>query len=161
MTAIVPGGETRQLSVLEGFKKISDKSDYVYIHDGARCLVTEEMIAKVGHAACFHGAAFAAHKAHETVKIAEQDKLSTADRNKVWLAQTPQVFQTELYRASAYTALKNCLEATDDAMLAEAAGFAVMPVDCGNQNIKITHPCDFAIAEAILHYRSKENGRTP
>ncbi len=152
---IVGGGETRQMSVLEGFKRISDKSELVYIHDGARCLVTEENIAAVGHAACFHGAAFAAKKASDTVRYEEGKELKTVDRSKVWLAQTPQVFLTELYRASAYTALKEGFTATDDISLSEAAGFKATPVDCGGQNIKITEPYDFAVAEAILAYRGR------
>ena len=156
--AVVPGGETRQLSVIEGFKKISDKSDFVYIHDGARCLITERDIMRVGREACRHGAAFAAKKATETVRIEENKKLSTLDRDKIWLAQTPQVFMTELYRAAAYSAQKNNVSATDDIMLAELLGFEAIPVDCGGENIKITNPYDFAIAEAILSYREKNDG---
>lgn len=154
LAAVVSGGETRKESVLRGFKKIADQSKYVYIHDGARCLITEEMIARVGQAACMHGAAIAATKAADTVKILEGKHLTTTDRDHVYLAQTPQVFMTELYRAAAYTALEKGIEATDDAMLAEAAGFDVVPVDCGTENMKITHPYDFAIAEAILNYRN-------
>ena len=153
---IVLGGSDRQSSVLNGFKSISDKSEYVYIHDGARCLVTEEMIRNVGHAACIHGAAIAAQKATDTVKVIDDKKLSTIDRNNVWLAQTPQVFMTEMYRAAVYTAKTNGTVATDDASLVEALGFEVFPVDCGKENMKITSPCDFAIAEAILKYRESE-----
>lgn len=156
LVAVVPGGATRQESVLNGFKAISDKSELVYIHDGARCLITPEMIARVGHAACLDGAAIAAAKASDTVKLEDGKGLTTVDREKVWLAQTPQVFLTELYRASLYTALQKGLPVTDDAMLAEAAGFSVTPVDCGAENMKITHPHDFAIAEAILTYRERE-----
>ena len=158
---VVVGGNSRQKSVLNGFKRISDKSQYVYIHDGARCLITEEMIADVGHAAAVHGAAIAAQRATDTVKIKNGRSLTTPDRETVWLAQTPQVFKTELYRAAAYTALQKGLTATDDAMLAEAAGFTVVPVDCGSENMKITHPCDFAIAEAILRYRKEQSEVTP
>ncbi len=153
---IVLGGADRQSSVLNGFKSISDKTEYVYIHDGARCLVTEDMIKRVGHAACIHGAAIAAQKATDTVKISDGKKLSTPDRSSVWLAQTPQVFMTEMYRAAVYTALKNGMTATDDASLCEALGFTVFPVDCGKENMKITSPCDFAIAEAILKFRETE-----
>ncbi len=156
VSKIVSGGADRQESVLNGFKSISDKSEFVYIHDGARCLVTEEMIKKVGHAACIHGAAIAAQKASDTVKLADGKKLSTPDRSSVWLAQTPQVFMTEMYRAAAYSAKKSKLTATDDASLCEALGFAVQPIDCGKENMKITSPCDFAIAEAILKYRETE-----
>lgn len=154
--AIVSGGADRQESALNGFKAISDKSDFVYIHDGARCLITEKMIASVGHTACIHGAAIAAQKATDTVKISDGKKLSTPDRKKVWLAQTPQVFMTEMYRAAAYSAKKNGSVATDDASLVEALGFNIFPVDCGKENMKITTPCDFAIAEAILKYREAE-----
>jgi len=156
LVAVVAGGETRQESVLNGFKKISDKSDFVYIHDAARCLVTESMIAAVGHAAVFHGAAIAAHKASDTVKTVEEKKLKTLDRNNIWLAQTPQVFMTDLYRAAAYSALKDGSKVTDDAMMAETLGFSVIPVECGTENIKITHPIDFVIAEAILNHRNSE-----
>jgi 2-C-methyl-D-erythritol 4-phosphate cytidylyltransferase len=156
VTKIVLGGADRQASVLNGFKSISDKSEFVYIHDGARCLITKQMIRNVGHAACGHGAAIAAQKATDTVKLADGKKLSTPERDKVWLAQTPQVFMTEMYRAAAYTAKKNGTVATDDASLVEALGFEVVPVDCGKENMKITSPCDFAIAEAILKFRESE-----
>ena len=156
VTGIVIGGSDRQGSVLNGFKSISDKTEFVYIHDGARCLITEKMIRDVGHAACVHGAAIAAQKASDTVKIADGNKLSTPDRNNVWLAQTPQVFMTEMYRAAVYTAIKNGTVATDDASLVEALGFEVYPVDCGKENMKITSPCDFTIAEAILKFRESE-----
>ncbi len=159
VTKVVLGGADRQASVLNGFKSISDKTDFVYIHDGARCLVTEKMIKDVGHAACIHGAAIAAQKATDTVKISEDKKLSTPDRSKVWLAQTPQVFMTEMYRAAAYTAKKNGTIATDDASLVEALGFEVYPVDCGRENMKITSPVDIAIAEAILKFRETEENK--
>lgn len=157
VAATVVGGDSRQRSVLNGFKHVSDKSQYVYIHDGARCLITEDMIARVGHTACVHGAAIAAQKATDTVKIKNGSTLTTPDRDSVWLAQTPQVFKTEMYRAAAFSAVKNKSTVTDDASLCEALGFAVMPVDCTSQNMKITTPYDFAIAEAILKFRESEN----
>ena len=117
------------------------------------------MIADVGHAACMHGAAIAACKASDTVKIKEGKKLTSPTRDNVWLAQTPQVFMTEMYRAAAYSAIKNKIAVTDDASLCEALGFEVHPVDCTSQNIKITTPYDFAIAEAILKYRDNEENK--
>ena len=152
---VVCGGGDRQQSVLNGFKAISDKSEFVYIHDGARCLITDKMIAKVGHEACMHGAAIAAVPATDTVKIREKKSLSTPDRSKVWQAQTPQVFMTELYRAAAYSAKQNGFIATDDASLVEQLGFDIVPVDCGKDNIKITSPIDISIAEAILKFREE------
>ena len=155
---VVKGADTRQGSVLEAFKAIPDETDYVYIHDGARCLVTIEMIERVGRSACVHGAASAACRIADTVK--EEDGggyiSSTADRARMWLAQTPQVFRTELYRAGAYYGLSQNLSVTDDNMLAENIGYKVKLVDCGRTNIKITLPEDFAIAEAILRFRGED-----
>ncbi len=156
LVAVVEGGDTRQASALNGFKQVSDRSRLVYIHDAARCLVTRDMIAQVGHAAVFSGAATAGHKATDTIKTDEKGPLATLDRSHIWIAQTPQVFLTEVYRAAAYSAAQKGLTATDDAMLAEALGFSVTPVECGPENIKITYPCDFAIAEAILKHRDSE-----
>lgn len=155
---IVKGGETRQDSALEGFKAIDDRSEYVLIHDAARCLITREMIEKVSSAAYRYGAAIAACHPHDTVKSENGRGMiaETLNRDNVWLAQTPQIFKTELYRASAYTALaKGGLSVTDDASLAEAAGFAVRPVDCGRENIKLTTPEDIYVAEAILKARGE------
>ena len=157
VTSIVPGGDDRFASVIEGFKAISDKSGYVYIHDGARCLVTPDIIQAVGHQACISGAAVAACRPVDSCKTERDGGLKNLDREKTWLVQTPQVFKTELYRAAAYTALKDRIAVTDDASVAEHAGFKVVPVDCGRENIKITSPLDFVLAEAIIAEREKSN----
>ena len=153
---IVAGGETRQLSALEGFKNISDRSTHVAIHDAARCLITPEMIEKTVKAAVTNGCAVAASKATDTVKLVNPRLLvtSTPERESVWLASTPQIFETEIYRASAYVALKDKITVTDDASMVEHAGFAVKLVDIGKENIKITSPEDVFFAEAILKMRS-------
>lgn len=158
ISAVVTGGDSRQESVLKGFEAISDKSDFVAIHDGARCLVTDEMIEKVLLEAYSRGAATAAHRPVETIKIGDFKDIVTAspDRDKVWLADTPQVFKTELYRAAAYVAKSEDFTATDDNSLAEHIGFGVKLVDCGKENIKITTPIDLVIAEAILEHRKKK-----
>ncbi|MBE6611083.1 MAG: 2-C-methyl-D-erythritol 4-phosphate cytidylyltransferase [Ruminococcaceae bacterium] len=157
ISAIVPGGDTRQESVLCGFEAISDKSDFVAIHDGARCLITPEMIDKVLNEAFRKGAATAAVKASDTVKRADIKGFitETINRDELWLAQTPQIFKTEVYRAAAYVAKEEGFAATDDNMLAEHVGFQVKLVDCGTDNIKITTPADLAIAEVILRRRTK------
>ena len=154
---IVTGKATRQESVFEGFKAISDSSDYVYIHDGVRCLITPELIEKVGEQACLNGCAIAAAKASDSIKISDKGDIisDSPDRSTVWQAQTPQVFRTDIYRASADTALQSGYSASDDSMLAEKAGFPVKLVDCGHENMKITNPYDFAIAEAILKLREQ------
>ncbi len=152
---IVFGSKSRQLSALEGFKNISDKSSYVAIHDAARCLITPQMIEKTVRAAIINGSAIAASKATDTVKVVNSRLLvtETPKRDSVWLASTPQVFETEIYRASAYVALKDNITVTDDASMAEHAGFAVKLVDVGKENIKITSPEDIFLAEAILEMR--------
>jgi len=74
----------------------------------------------------------------------------------VWLAQTPQVFKTKLYRAAAYLALKDELKATDDNSLVEAIGHSIKLVECGSQNIKITTMEDMAVAEGVLNDRNSK-----
>ena len=156
VSAVVAGGMTRQESVLNGLKAVNDKSKYVAIADGARCLITPEQITSVCHAAYKYGAATAAHKSTDTVKIADSKGFidNTVDRNTVWLAQTPQVFKTKLYRAAAYTALKKDIEATDDNMLVEYAKHPVRLVECGADNIKVTTADDIIVAKAILESRT-------
>ncbi len=157
LKAVVKGGNTRQTSALEGFKRISDKATHVAVHDAARCLVTTQMIKKVIDAAVADGAAIAACPSGDTVKISVKNTLvgQTPERSRVWIAQTPQIFETEIYRASAYTALKDGSPVTDDASMAENAGFKVRLVDCGRENIKITEQIDLFIAESILRYREE------
>ena len=152
---VVAGGFTRQESVLNGLDAVSKKSKFVAIADAARCLITPEQIKEVCRYAYKYDAATAAHNTTDTVKIAASNGFieSTADRTTVWLAQTPQVFKTKLYRAAAYTALKKGFEATDDNSLVENAGHAIRLVECGTQNIKVTTVDDLIIAEAILKQR--------
>lgn len=155
VSAVVAGGNTRQESVMNGLKAINDKSKYVAIADGARCLITPEQITSVCLAAYKYGAATAAHKSTDTVKIADSKGFidHTVDRNTVWLAQTPQVFKTKLYRAAAYTAMKKEYEATDDNMLVEYVKHPIRLVECGAENIKVTTVDDMIIAKSVIESR--------
>ena len=156
--SIVVGGETRQSSALRGYKHISEKSKYVAIHDGARCLVTPEIIETVIKEADKHKAATAATKVTDTVKLADNNGFisKTVDRNFIWNVQTPQVFEVKMYKVCAYNAKENGIEATDDCMLAERAGFKVKLVETGKDNIKITVKDDIKLAEHILKSRGNE-----
>jgi len=156
LKAVVVGGNTRADSALCGFKKISDKATHVAIHDASRCLVTPEMIDAVIKKAVLYGSATAACRATDTVKLATEDDLilSTPDRKTVWQAQTPQIFETEIYRASAYLAREKGIEVTDDCSMVENAGFKIKLVDCGKENLKITEPIDLYFAEAVLKMQS-------
>ena len=158
--AVVPGGENRQESVFKGVLEISDKTDFVAIHDGARCLITPQMIEKVCREAYIYKAATAATLCVDTVKRTEKGKgfiSETLDRNNTWLAQTPQVFDANLYRAASFTAKQNGFFGTDDCSLAEHIGFnSVRLVECGRENIKITNPDDLIFAKAILALRKEK-----
>jgi len=153
--SVVVGGDTRQESVLNGFEAVSDDTEFVAIHDGARCLILPEQIESVIRAAYGHGAATAACPATDTVKRVNTKGYieETIDRSTVWLAQTPQVFTAELYRVAAYVAKSENFAVTDDNMMVEHIGYPVKPVDCGKRNIKLTTPEDISIAEAILQSR--------
>lgn len=155
ITAVVAGGSTRQESVLRGFEAIDDRSEFVAIHDGARCLLTDDMLTAVVTEAYRRGAATAAQRATDTVKRVNRKGFidETIDREEVWLAQTPQVFKTEVYRAAAYVSLDEDFRGTDDNSLCEYIGFEVKAVDCGRTNIKITEPSDLVIAKALISLR--------
>lgn len=155
LSKIVVGSDTRQKSVMKGFEAIDERSKFVAIADGARCLITPEQITSVCRSAYKYKAATAAHRATDTVKIADSKGFvdTTADRNSVWLAQTPQVFKTKLYRAAAVMAVEKKFEGTDDNSLVEFVGHPIRLVECGAQNIKITTYDDLAAARGILKAR--------
>ncbi len=155
VTKIIAGGETRQESVLKGFCEISDETDFIAIHDGARPLITAEQIKKVVLAGFDRRSATAGVKSKDTVKLSALGDFvdRTLDRDKVWIIQTPQVFYADLYRAAISVSEKDNFKATDDCSIVEHAGFTVKLVDCGYSNIKITSPEDLIFAEAIIKNR--------
>lgn len=161
VSSVVKGGQTRQDSVMNGMEAISAKSDFVAIHDGARPLVTQEIIKSVILNAYKFKAASAAAPSKDTPKMISENHFieKTVERDKLWLMQTPQIFHADLYRAALLNAVEKKFEGTDDCALAEFAGFPVKVVDCGYENIKITTPVDIKIAEAILTERKKENDK--
>jgi 2-C-methyl-D-erythritol 4-phosphate cytidylyltransferase len=157
VSCIVVGGETRQLSAMRGFKHISEKTKFVAFHDGARCLVTPEIIDAVVDSAKEYNAATAATRVTDTVKISDEDGniARTVNRELMWTVQTPQIFERELYRVCIENAIQKGVVATDDCMLAEAYGQKVKLVETGKENIKITVKEDVDFAEAILAMREE------
>lgn len=155
---IVTGGNTRQSSALRGFRHISDKAKYVAIHDGARCLVTPEIIEKVIKDAVTYGAASASCAVTDTVKRVDEKGFvsKTVDREKIRSVQTPQIFEKDIYASCAYGAKEKGMAVTDDCMLAEAFGFRVKLTDTGRDNIKITVSDDISLAEYIIRKREEE-----
>ena len=153
---IVSGGATRQESVKNGFAAISDHTKFVAIHDGARCLITPEQIASVCSAAFKHGAASAATRAIDSIKLTNGKNQfidSSANRDHVWRAQTPQVFNRATYALALQKAEADHLSVTDDNSLVENLGCSIKLVECGRNNLKITTPDDLPIAEAIVRSR--------
>ena len=152
---VVTGGATRRESALRGVDALDEDTDFVAIHDGARCLVTPEMIVRVLDTAKRTGAASAGAPVKDTIKQVSVFNIveNTPDRDRLWAASTPQIFKAGLYRAAAYYAEKEGAEATDDNALLERLGGKVTMVDCGYTNIKITTPEDVIVAEALLAAR--------
>ena len=142
------GGRRRQDSVAAGLKRLK-KCDWVVIHDGARPLVTVDLIERGLEAAKETGAAAAAVPVTDTIKIADDDRtvLETPPRQNLWAVQTPQVFRVDLI-SKAYQ--KAAGEVTDDASLVEALGNKVKLYMGSYDNIKITNSDDLMIAEALL-----------
>ena len=159
---VVEGGSTRQESARFGSDAVDAKAKYIAIHDAARCLITEEMIARVCHSAFISRdrGAILAIRATDTVKIADKNAFidSTPERKILWQAQTPQVFPLNAYRAAAYISRDEEFEGTDDASLLEHIKFPVKLVEGSRENIKVTEPIDICIAEAILKTRGTSGG---
>lgn len=155
LTRIVRGGATRRLSALRGLESVSSKTKYIAIHDAARCLITPAMIASVASAAYANRAASAGCPSVDTLKTVNEKGyvVNTLDRAVTYRAQTPQIFDVNLYRAAAYTAQRDDAEATDDNMLLERIGHTVKMVNTGEENIKLTTPLDFEMAKAVLKMR--------
>jgi len=142
------GGKRRQDSVAAGLARL-DKCDWVVIHDGARPLVTKELIERGLEAAKETGAAAAAVPVTDTIKVADDDRIvrQTPPRQNLWAVQTPQVFRVDLI-SKAYQ--KAAGEVTDDASLVEALGYKVKLYTGSYDNIKITTGKDLLIAEVLL-----------
>jgi len=147
---VTAGGRRRQDSVLAGMACLTDASEIVLVHDGARPLVTPDLIRQCLEAAWQHGAAIAAIPVKDTLKRANPDHTiaATIDRQDLWQAQTPQAARISLLR-QAYAALDN-REVTDEAALLEQAGIAVTLIEGSETNIKITRPDDLILAEKIM-----------
>ena len=157
VSAVVAGGETRQLSVYNGVMSTSENADYVAIHDGARPLVTKKVISDTLEAAVMFGAAATGVKVKDTVKQVNDsnDIVATPDRNYLRFIQTPQIFLKDLY-VDAVNTVENSKDFTDDCMLIEAYGKTVKFVDGDYENIKITTPEDVDLALNYLMKRGND-----
>jgi 2-C-methyl-D-erythritol 4-phosphate cytidylyltransferase len=146
-TALVKGGERRQDSVRLGLEALGG-CDYVAVHDGARPLVTPELIARGLEAARETGAAAPALPIADTVKEAGPNGivLRTLDRSRLWAVQTPQVFRYELL-LRAHREIT--ADVTDDAAMVEALGEPVRLFEGSRANIKVTTVEDLTLIKAL------------
>ena len=152
---VVRGGESRCHSVLLAALETSPDIRLLAVQDGARPLVTPELIDRVVAAAAKCGAAAPAVPVKDTVKVAAADGavLETPDRSTLRAVQTPQVFEAELLKAALQSALENNVPVTDDCSAVERLGKVVYLVEGDEENMKITTPIDLTVAEAILTER--------
>lgn len=150
------GGSTRQESVSNGVRFTDERCDFIAIHDGARPLVTGDCIEKVIADAVKFGASTLAVPVKDTIKIVESNTVeSTPNRDKLYIIQTPQVFEKDAYCTAYDTAISNGKDFTDDCQLIESIGGSVHITIGDYTNIKITTGEDIAVAEAFLNFRNK------
>lgn len=149
---IVYGGETRQDSVYNGIKALSDDVEIVLIHDAARPFITKDIIERSILHARKYGAGCAGIQAKDTIKIVDRNNtiVSTPERNSLWHAQTPQAFKKDIISDAYEKASKRGLTATDDAGIAEEAGYKVTMFEGSYKNIKLTSKEDLELGKYFL-----------
>lgn len=146
---IVEGGAERYHSVWNGLQQVEE--GYVFIHDGARPFVTEEILLRAYETVCVEKACVVGMPVKDTIKIVDKNVFAkeTPNRSYVWMVQTPQVFEYALVK-KAYALLmqQDSVQVTDDAMVVETMlGTKVKLVEGAYENIKITTPEDLKIAQ--------------
>ena len=156
VTKVVLGGETRVESALSGVSETNRRAKLIAIHDGARPLVTRQIVEDAIQGARWHKAAVAAIPARDTVKLTERGFVTeTPPRESAYCAQTPQVFDPALIKGALTNALQKDLAVTDDASALEILGCPVFLTEGSEENIKITTPLDLRFAETILAARKE------
>lgn len=157
------GGSTRAQSVLNGLGALlahgAQDSDWVLVHDAARCLITPEQISRLIESCQGDDVGgLLAHKLPDTLKGERHGRVTaTIDRSDKWLAQTPQMFRIGLLRQALEQAGD---QVTDESSAIEALGLAPKLVAGSAQNFKVTYPEDFELAEAVLLGRRSNRGKT-
>lgn len=160
LLAIIPGGETRQVSVAIGLFTLGGAADdLVLVHDGARPLVTPEIITRCLDGAREFGNAVAALPLTDTLKAVDDAQIvqRTVDREGLWAVQTPQAFRIATLFDAHIAARDQGWSGTDEASLVERFGAEPVHLVLGApDNLKVTRPGDLKLAEALLRARSGE-----
>lgn len=149
---ITIGGIERQDSVRNGLLALSEDTKWVLVHDAVRPFVTKNQVLSCWYKAIETEAAVLAVPVKETIKVVDEHGVivSTPDRKRLWVIQTPQAFRLDLLKEAHIRALDDQFLGTDDAMLVERMGKQVHVVEGDYYNIKITTPDDRVWAEWIL-----------
>ena len=149
--AVVAGGKSRPESVHLGLNALSNKVKLAAVHDGARPLITWQVIDRTVRAANTYGAAAPAIAVKDTVKVVRGGIVKeTPDRSRLQAVQTPQVFDIQLLRAALKKAADDKAQITDDCSAVERMGMSVKIVEGDERNIKVTTPMDLKIAQMLL-----------
>lgn len=147
------GGNTRFQSVKNGLDKIEGEG-LVAIHDGVRPLVSTDIIAASFRLAAVHQSAVATVRLKESIRMIDKDNTRAVDRSMFRVVQTPQTFDVGTIK-NAYTLAEDA-SLTDDASVAERAGVTISLFEGSYENLKITTPEDFTVAETLLKARNKK-----
>ena len=152
---LIQGGATRQESVYNGLLALPPEAERVLIHDGARCLVTPELLDRCAQTILNCGGLIAAVRVKDTIKVVDESGFikDTPDRKNLWAAQTPQAFEVKLLKECHEKGRSLGWEVTDDAALFEKCGLGVKIVEGEETNLKITTTVDLTVAEFILRDR--------
>ena len=149
--AVVAGGSSRQESVHLGLNALSGKCKLAAIHDGARPLISWQVIDRVVRAANTYGAAAPAIPVKDTIKVVQGGVVKeTPDRAFLQAVQTPQVFDFDILRGGLKKAKQDGAQVTDDCSAVERMGMAVKIVEGEERNLKVTTPLDLKIAQLLL-----------
>ena len=149
--SVVQGGSSRQESVKLGLLALSKEVRLAAVHDGARPLVSGELIDKVIRAAHSYGAAAPAIPVKDTIKVFEGGFIAaTPDRSTLRAVQTPQVMDRDLLLGALEKAEQEGIALTDDCSAVEHIGMRVRLVEGEERNLKVTTPLDLKIAELLL-----------
>ena len=154
---VISGGATRMESALAGVSEVKSRAKLIAIHDGARPLVSVELIERTIRAAAQYKAAVPAVKSVDSLKLVDDKDTVTGsvDREQVLRVQTPQVFEADLIKGALSYAAGKKLLLTDDCSAAELMGIKAHVVPGEEDNIKLTTPRDMLFAAAILKDRGE------
>ena len=151
VAAVVAGGKSRQESVHLGLNALPKGTKLAAVHDGARPLVSWQVIDRVVRAANTYGAAAPAIPVKDTIKVVQGGLVKeTPDRSSLMAVQTPQVFDFDLLRGALKKAEEEGAAVTDDCSAVERTGMRIKIVEGDERNLKVTTPMDLKIAELLL-----------